>query len=100
MDLSYCPEIRWDDTQYDEADRYLQCPAWPIFCPFQGTLKFSMIGLGQEDEFEEITLRPEIWWHDAVYHVADHCMTWPTIYIGSVYSAWKGLPLTLYVILR
>ena len=47
------------------------------FCAFRGTLKFSMIGLGQEDEIEEITLWPEIWWHDAVYHVADHCMKWP-----------------------
>ena len=36
-----------------------------------------MIGLGQEDEIEEITLRLEIWWHDAVYHEADHCMKWP-----------------------
>ena len=23
-----------------------------------------MVGLGQEDEIEEITLRVEIWWHD------------------------------------
>ena len=44
---------------------------------FHGTLKFSMIGLGQEDEIEEITLQSEIWWHDAVYHEADHCMKWP-----------------------
>ena len=36
-----------------------------------------MKGLGQKDEIEEITLRPEIWWHDAVYHEADHCMKWP-----------------------
>ena len=36
-----------------------------------------MIGLGQEDEIEEITLRPEIWWHDVVYHEADHCIKWP-----------------------
>ena len=35
-----------------------------------------MIGLGQEDEFEEITLRPEIWRHDAVHHEADYCMKW------------------------
>ena len=35
-----------------------------------------MIGLGQEDEIEEITLRPEIWWHDAVYHETDDCMKW------------------------
>ena len=25
----------------------------------------------------EITLRTEIWWHDVVYHEADHCMKWP-----------------------
>ena len=31
-----------------------------------------MIGLGQEDEIEEITLRSEIWWHDIVYREADH----------------------------
>ena len=36
-----------------------------------------MIGLGQEDENEEITLRPEIWWQDAVYHEEDHFMKWP-----------------------
>ena len=30
------------------------------FWAFHGTLKFSMIGVGQEDEIEEITLRPEI----------------------------------------
>ena len=47
------------------------------FCAFHGTLKFSMIGLDQEDETEEITLWPDIWWHDAVYHKADHCMNWP-----------------------
>ena len=41
------------------------------------TWNFSMIGLGQEDEIEEIILRPEIWWPDAVYHEADHCMKWP-----------------------
>ena len=36
-----------------------------------------MIGLGQEGKIGEITLRPEIWWHDAVCHAADHCMKWP-----------------------
>ena len=38
---------------------------------------FSKIGLGHEDEIEEITLRPEIWWHDAVNHEADQYMKWP-----------------------
>ena len=36
-----------------------------------------MIGWGLEDEIEVITLRPEIWWRDAVDHEADHCMKWP-----------------------
>ena len=31
-----------------------------------------MIGLGQKNEIEEITLRPEILWLDAMYHEADH----------------------------
>ena len=26
---------------------------------------------------KEITLRLEFWWHDAVYHEADHYMEWP-----------------------
>ena len=34
-------------------------------------------GLGQEDEIEEITLRPEIWWYDVVYREANHGMKWP-----------------------
>ena len=33
--------------------------------------------LGQEDEIGEITLQPEIWCHDTVYHEMDHCMKWP-----------------------
>ena len=36
-----------------------------------------MIGVGQEDEIEEITLQPEIWWHDVIYHEEDQCMKWP-----------------------
>ena len=36
-----------------------------------------MTVLDQEDEIEEITLRPKIWQHDIVYHEADHCMKWP-----------------------
>ena len=47
------------------------------FCEFHGTFKFSMIGWGQEYEIEEITLRPEICWHDADYHEVDQCMKWP-----------------------
>ena len=35
-----------------------------------------MIGLGQDDEIVEITLRPEIWYYDAIYHEAHHCMKW------------------------
>ena len=40
------------------------------------SMKFSMIGLGQEDEIEEITLRPEVWWHDVVSHEVDDCWKW------------------------
>ena len=28
-------------------------------------------------KYEEITLRPEIWWHDAMYHEADYYLKWP-----------------------
>ena len=42
------------------------------FCEFQGTFKISIIGLGQEDEIEEIALQPEMRWHEA-----DHCMKLP-----------------------
>ena len=35
-----------------------------------------MIGLGREDEIEEILLRPEIWWYDVVNHEVDHFMKW------------------------
>ena len=47
---------------------------WPFmanFCAVHGTLKFSMIGFGQEGKIVEITLRPDIWWYDAVCHEAD-----------------------------
>ena len=30
--------------------------------------------MAQEYEIEEITLRPEMWWHDVVYYEADHFM--------------------------
>ena len=33
-----------------------------------------MLGLGQEDGVEDMILQPEIWWHNAVYHEADHSM--------------------------
>ena len=36
-----------------------------------------MIGMGQEPEIDEITLWPEIWWLDVIYHKVDHCMKWP-----------------------
>ena len=45
---------------------------WPILNVPQN-FEIFMIGLGQEDEIEEIILQPEIWWHDAVYHEMDHC---------------------------
>ena len=65
----------------------LKIPCSANFYAFHGTLKFSMIGLGQEDEIEEITLQPEIWWHDAVYHEADHCMKWP--HLANVCIFWS-----------
>ena len=50
---------------------------WPAkFCALYGTLTFFMIYFGQKDAIEKIALLPEIWWHDAVYHEADHCMKW------------------------
>ena len=51
--------------------------------------KFSMIGLGQEDEIGENTLRPEIWWHDAVNHETDHCMKW--LHSANVHIFWSRL---------
>ena len=47
-----------------------------------------MIGLGQRNEIEEITLQPEIWWHDVVYHEADHCMKWP--HSANIRIFWSG----------
>ena len=52
-------------------------PGHFVNVPRDGTWKFSMIGLGQENTIEEITLQPEIWWHYDVYHKADNCMKWP-----------------------
>ena len=49
-DFSYWSEIQWDDAQYHEADQYLKWPCSANFWAFHGTLKYSMIGLGQEDE--------------------------------------------------
>ena len=63
------------------------------FFAFHGTLKFSMIGLGQPDEIEEITLRPEICWHDAVNHEADLYMKWP--HSANVRISDLGRPMVL-----
>ena len=60
--------------------------ARPIFAR-SVKLKFSIIGLGQEDTIEEITSRPEIWWHDVVYHEGDHCMKWP--HSANVHIFWS-----------
>ena len=46
-----------------------------------------MIGLGQEDEIEESTLRPEIWWDDVIYHEVDHCMKWP--HSANIHIFWS-----------
>ena len=35
----------------------------------------------------EITLRPEIWWHDAVYH---HCMKWTHSANANIYWSWPA----------
>ena len=49
----------------------------------KGTLKFAMIDLDQVQgkmthirKFDKITLQPEIWWHDVVYHEEDHYFKW------------------------
>ena len=55
-----------------------------------------MIGLGQEDEIEEITLRTEIWWHDAVYHEADHCMKWPHLANVRIFWSWPRSPRVMF----
>ena len=83
-DFSYWPEIWWDDAQYNEAGC---CRKWPYLAnlyTFHGTLTFSMLGLDQVWGMmthigicEEITLWPRIWWHDAMYHEADHYLKWP-----------------------
>ena len=44
--------------------------------------KISMKGLAQEDEIDEITLRPDIWWHEAY-----HCKKWP--HSDNVRSFWS-----------
>ena len=51
------------------------------FCTFQKN--FSMIGLGQQEEIEEVTLQPEVWWHDSVYHEVHHS--------ANVHIFWSGL---------
>ena len=50
--------------------------AWSVF------VSSTELCLGQEDEIEEITLWPEIWWHEA-----DHCMKWP--HSPNVRSFWS-----------
>ena len=45
--------------------------------------------MGQEDEYEEITLQPEIWLYDAVYQDVDHCMKWP--HSANVCIFWSRL---------
>ena len=50
-------------------------------------LRVPRIGFGQGDEIEEMTLRPENWWHDPVYHDADHCMKWP--HLANIRIFWS-----------
>ena len=57
------------------------------FSAFHRTFKFSMISLDQVwgmvthvthiRKCEEITSWPENWWHDTMYHEADHHLKWP-----------------------
>ena len=47
------------------------------FLSVSRNFEISMTGLDQKDEIEKITIRPEIWWHNLVYHEAEHCMKWP-----------------------
>ena len=58
-----------------------------IILAFHGTSKFASIGLGQEYEIKEITLRPEIWWHDAVFHETDQCVKLP--HAANVFIFWS-----------
>ena len=53
-------------------------------------VQFSVIGLGQEDEIEEITLCLEVWWHDAVYHEVDYCMKWPSSANIRIFWSWPA----------
>ena len=45
-DLSYGPEIWWDDAQYHEADRNVKWSCSDNFCALDGTLKFLHDRLG------------------------------------------------------
>ena len=63
-DFKYQPEIWWDDAQHHKADRYVKWPSSANFCVFQ------------EDEIEEITLRPEIWWHEGAAVLWTSCINY------------------------
>ena len=58
-----------------------------LFYAFHGSLKLAMMGLGKKDGIEKITLQPEIWWHDVLYHEADHYLKWP--HPGNVRIFWS-----------
>ena len=64
---------------YNGYARLLLCIHW--------TSIFSITGLDQVwrklthiSKCEEITLQPEIWWHDEMHHEVDHYLKWPCIF--------------------
>ena len=68
-DFNYRPEIWWDDAQYHEAVCYLKWPCLVNFCMFHGTLKFSMIGLDQEDNWNLVTWC-NVPWNGSLFEMA------------------------------
>ena len=76
---------------------YLKCPCLVNFCVFHGSLAFSMIGLDQVwgiklilGNVRKITLWPGIWWHDAMYHEADHYFKWPRSANVHIFWSWPA----------
>ena len=93
-DLSYQPEIWWSDVLYHEADQH-----WKRTCldSFRVLDETSTIGLDQVwrkmthiRKCEETTLWPEIWWHDATYHEADHYLKWPCSDNVCIFCFWTA----------
>ena len=66
--------MRWCTVPWRRSP--LRWPCSANFWAFHGTLKF-----------EEITIRPEIGWHNLVYHEGELCMKWP--YSANVCIFWS-----------